>query len=90
MQNTDPTAGADTVREFNLPFGIQIQVYPESSSTIRSNLAHELGEGAQAKASADAIEALLLAMAGQGIDVGSAAMATAITTAVEAIANHLD
>jgi hypothetical protein len=90
MQDTASTTAADTVREFNLPFGIQIHAYPEGGGTIRSGLTHELGKSVRAKASSDALEALLLAMAGQGIDVGSAQMQAAVTTAVDAIANHLD
>lgn len=82
---------------FALPYGINIQnktissdlhetfcVEVESTDSI-VNCADEAGD-----ASADAIEALLLALFCEGVNINTPQFAKAIKTAVETICNNLD
>jgi hypothetical protein len=78
-----------------LPFGIVVEAH-EGSASITSLLADQFADpaddetSAQAgKASADAIESLLMALAAEGVDIHTNQFSRAITTAVEAIANNL-
>lgn len=81
-------------RTFQLPFGIRITVDPSGNGELESNLFHEfldydgLIEDAAARAAADAMESLLLAMACAGIDLEMAAFKEAIQTAVESMASQ--
>lgn len=79
-----------------LPYGIEIRVVA-GGGTLDSDLYSELvmdddsdDVRGRAKASADAIESFLLAMACAGIDVASPQMKTALVATVEAIGNSLD
>ena len=80
-------------RTFQLPFGIRITVDPSGNGELESNLFHEFrdydqpSDDAAARAGADAMEGLLLALACAGIDLETAACKEAILTAVESFAN---
>lgn len=82
-------------RYIELPFGINIAVYPSGGGSLESNLVDELRnyddpkKDALARAAADAIESLLLALACAGFDLETAACKEAIATAVESAANRL-
>ena len=74
-------------KKYKLPYGIVVEVSSENTycdgGTVSSNLADEIG-----KESADAIESFLLALACNGVNIGSLAFDDAIEDAVESIVNH--
>ena len=70
---------------FNLPGNQFITVTP---SGVESNLKTGLPDDVEADAAVDGLEALLLAMAGQGIPLDTPAMHRAVESAAEAIANN--
>lgn len=82
-------------RYIELPFDINITVHPAGGGSVESNLLDELRdyddpkEDAVARAAADAMESLLLALACAGFDLETAACKEAIATAVESAANRL-
>lgn len=91
MSMPEPTSS----RVLHLPFGIRITVDPSGDGELESNLFQEFreddepSEDAVARAGADAMEGLLLALACAGIDLETAACREAIVTAVESFAQPL-
>jgi pyridoxine 5'-phosphate synthase PdxJ len=81
------------MRTYEIPeYGITVTVSTSTRGTIVSELSKELttDEGdLEGKASADALEALILAHACAGIDVSLDSYVHGLRTAVEAIANNL-
>jgi len=79
-----------------LPFGIVVASH-DGGASITSLLADQFAGpdddetcAKAGKASADAIESLLMALAAEGIDIHTNQFSRAIATAVEAIANNLN
>lgn len=79
-----------------MPFGITIERDSNGSVTLSSELIQQFTEdqerpaGPVAKASADAIESLLMAMAGEGFDMTDSRLWRALEASVEGIANNMD
>lgn len=84
---------------FNLPFGIKVTRAENGSASIESNLRSELlindrpeeqftAEDHKASGFIDGIEALLLALAGNGVDLAAPVFANAVETAVEGFVNN--
>jgi len=79
----------------HLPFDISIEKNSSGSIELSSNLVLQFIEdqdrpaGPFAKASADAIESFLMAMAGEGFDMTDSRLWRALETSVEAIANNM-
>ena len=88
---THPTSS----RTFILPFGVRITVDHSGNGELESNLFHEFMDydgptgDAVARAAADAMESLLLAMACAGIELEMAAFKEEIQSAVESMASQL-
>jgi hypothetical protein len=77
----------------SLPYGIEIEV-ANGSGHIRSDLAAELVDAGQpsedsGQAMVHAVEALLLALAVEGVDLATPAAARAVETACHAMAEYL-
>lgn len=86
----------DGERVFGLPFGIEIRCNPGAGGSLDSELVEEFSKcgygkeaDAMAKASANAIESLLLALACAGVDLSTPAISSAIEVAVEKVASEL-
>jgi hypothetical protein len=81
------------MRTYEIPeYGITVTVSTSTRGTIVSELSKELapdGDDLEGKASADALEALILAHACAGMDVSLDSYVHGLRTAVEAIANNL-
>jgi hypothetical protein len=84
---------------FKLPYGIKVSCAENQSATIVSNLRAEFliadrpaedlsAQDRAAEGFVDGVESLLLALAGEGVDLSQPAFAVAVETAVEAFANH--
>lgn len=77
-----------------LPFGIEVIQGGPGNVSLTSKIADEFKDDghldAAGKASADALESFLLAMASQGIDLTDYRIVTALEDAVGAIAQNLD
>lgn len=82
-------------RRVRLPYAIDIEHDRSDGSAclVRSNLYEELSEPGcedeRARAAADAVESLLLALVAAGIELDTAAGREAVESAVESIAQNL-
>lgn len=81
-------------QSFELPYGITVDTNGDGGVSMSSSLVDQfklddLPPGPRAEASADAVESLLQALAGAGVDLNSPQIHEALTTAVEAIAGNL-
>lgn len=90
--------------KFQLDYDITVDVDTKTKAgTIQSNLVEQFRDESEdrgtiqavqddsaAGASADAVEAMILAQACAGIDIGSPAYRESLKAAVEAIANNLE
>lgn len=78
-----------------LPFGITIDVSGEDALLLSSDLREQLVDdadedgGVHGEIAANAVEALLLALAAEGVDLTGPGAQRAVETTIEAIANNL-
>lgn len=78
-----------------LPYGIEVATDGSGSGQVSGKLCEQFAEAekepsAVAVRAADAIEALLLALACEGVDLGTPEVESAVRTAVESVANNLE
>lgn len=81
-------------RSFALPFDITVSTTGDGAGQIASDLHKQFAdpdgkECLKAQASSDALEAMILAMACEGIDLGTPEMKRALQTCVDAVGSAL-